>query len=64
MTRMTDLTFEAAYAELEAIVAKLESGELALEESVALYDTGRALAQHCQNLLEQAELHVTQLGES
>ncbi len=59
---LTQLTFEAAYAELETIVMKLESGELALQESVQLYEVGRTLAQHCQALLDQAELQVTQVG--
>lgn len=58
---MNDLRFEEAYVELETIVRRLETGELALEESVALYERGRQLATHCQHLLDGAELRVTQV---
>ena len=56
-----ELTFEAAYAELEEIVTQLDTGELPLEQSVALFERGRKLAQHCQSLLDNAELRVSQL---
>ena len=56
-----DLTFEAAYAELEDIITRLDSGELPLEESVALFERGRKLSQYCQSLLDNAELRVNQL---
>jgi len=59
----TELTFEAAYAELEDIIARLDSGELPLEESVALFERGRKLSQYCQALLDNAELRVNQLLE-
>lgn len=61
MTELTDLSFETAYAELEAIIAQLDSGDLPLEESVTLFERGRRLAQHCQMLLDSAELRVSQL---
>lgn len=61
MTDQLDLTFEAAYDELETIIARLESGELALAESVALFERGQQLAAHCQQLLDRAELRVNQL---
>jgi exodeoxyribonuclease VII small subunit len=57
------LTFEAAYTELEQIIARLESGELPLDESVALYERGRKLSEHCQTLLDRAELRISQLAE-
>lgn len=57
-------TFETAYAELEAIVGQLDSGELTLEQSVTLYERGRKLAVFCQNLLDQAELRVSQLEDN
>lgn len=56
-----DLSFEAAYAELEAIITQLDSGELPLEESVTLFERGRKLALHLQGLLDTAELRVNQL---
>ena len=67
---MTDtpetLSFEDSFSELDTIVRRLESGELPLEESVALYERGRLLAVHCQRLLDGAELRITQVtnGES
>ena len=53
--------FEAALAELEGIVAKLERGELKLEESLKLFERGVALTKECQQSLETAELKVRQL---
>ncbi|MDD2696172.1 MAG: exodeoxyribonuclease VII small subunit [Anaerolineales bacterium] len=57
-----ELTFEQAFAEFEAIVARLESGEHNLEVSLALYERGQALARRCAQLLDQAELKVKQLS--
>ncbi len=55
--------FEAQYRQLEAAVAKLEEGDLTLEESLALYEDGMKLAKQCQELLKDAELRVTKLQE-
>jgi exodeoxyribonuclease VII small subunit len=55
------LTFEEAFAEMESIVAQLEAGQLALDAALALHERGQALAAHCQQLLERAELRVQQL---
>jgi exodeoxyribonuclease VII small subunit len=55
------LTFEKALAELETIVQKLESGNVALEESVAIYERGEALKQRCDELLRQAEARVEKI---
>ena len=55
--------FEAQYKQLEAVVAKLEAGDLTLEESLALYEDGMKLAKACQELLRGAELRVTKLQE-
>lgn len=63
MNPINDLSFENAFAELETIVAQLESGELALEDSVTLFERGRQLSAHCQSLLDKAELRVTQTGD-
>lgn len=57
------LSFEEAYAQLEAIVGKLESGELSLEQSVTLFEHGRKLSAYCQTLLDGAELRVNQLAD-
>jgi exodeoxyribonuclease VII small subunit len=61
MNAIQELSFEAAYAELEALITRLESGELPLDESVTLFERGRQLAEHCQTLLDQAELRVSQI---
>ena len=63
MNAISELSFEAAFAELEQIVTKLESGELSLEDSLAHFERGRALSAHCQTLLDKAELRVSQLQE-
>lgn len=55
--------FEAQYKRLEAVVAKLEEGDLTLEESLALYEDGMKLAKQCQEQLKDAELRVTKLQE-
>ncbi|MDX2161833.1 MAG: exodeoxyribonuclease VII small subunit [bacterium] len=57
------MNFEAAYAELEQVLTQLDSGELPLDDSVRLYERGRLLAEHCQQLLDQAELRITQINE-
>ena len=49
------LSFEAALRELETIVARLEQGEVALEDSIALYERGQALKAHCEAKLKAAE---------
>jgi len=55
------LSFEQAYKELESIVRKLEGGQLPLDEALALFERGQALAARCGSLLEAAELKVQQL---
>lgn len=57
-----DLSYEAAFAELEAVVAILEGEQRPLDEAIALYERGQALAKHCATLLEKAELKVRQLS--
>jgi len=53
--------FEKALAELEGIVKQLESGNLALEKSLALFERGVQLARTCKEKLAEAELRVSQL---
>ena len=53
--------FEQALDELEALVRRLESGELTLDESIAAYRRGAELARFCQTRLAQAELEIKQL---
>ena len=63
MSDINELSFEQAFGELETIVAKLESGELALEDSVTMFERGRKLSDHCQTILDKAELRVNQLTD-
>ena len=55
------MPFEAALAELESIVARLEKGDVALEDSIALYARGEQLKAHCDRLLKQAEARIEQI---
>jgi len=55
------LTFEKALAELEQIVAKLERGDVPLEESIAIYERGEALKAQCEKLLKAAEMKVEKI---
>ena len=64
MEDMANLSYEAAYQQLEALVAQLESGELPLEQAVALYERGQRLSAHCQALLEDAELKIKTVDEA
>lgn len=57
-----ELTYEQALAELENIVAALESGDHALEAALAFYERGQVLARYCARLLDQAELKIQSLS--
>jgi exodeoxyribonuclease VII small subunit len=56
------LPYEQALAELERIVATLESEQRPLDEALALFERGQALARRCAGLLDQAELKVQQIA--
>ena len=53
-----DMTFEKAMADLEKVVTQLERGDVALENSIALYERGAQLKKHCEAKLKQAEEKV------
>jgi len=55
------LSFESALAELETIVARLEKGDVPLEQSVAIYERGEVLKRRCDELLRQAEARVEKI---
>lgn len=55
------MTYEEAYAELDSIVAALESGEQSLEEALSLFERGQGLTKHCAELLDKAELKIRSL---
>ena len=64
MGKKTDeLDFEKALAELEAIVEKMEQGELGLDESLKQFERGIALTRACQKALSEAEQKVRVLME-
>jgi exodeoxyribonuclease VII small subunit len=54
---------EAAIAELESIVKKLEEGDLPLETSLQLYERGVQLSRFCHSRLEEAERRIEVLNE-
>ncbi len=60
-TPIDQLTYEAAFAELESIVATLEANQRPLDEAMALFERGQALATRCAALLDHAELKIRQL---
>jgi len=56
--RRKKLDYEAAVAELESLVARLEQGDIPLEESLKLYESGVLLTRECQDALQTAEQKV------
>jgi exodeoxyribonuclease VII small subunit len=58
---IADLPFEAALAELEAIVDQLEKGAVALDESIRLYERGEVLKRRCDELLQNAEMRIEKI---
>lgn len=55
------MSFEVALAELETIVARLERGDVPLEESISIYERGEALKARCDVLLKSAEEKVEKI---
>jgi exodeoxyribonuclease VII small subunit len=58
---VASMSFEVALAELEAIVERLERGQLDLEESIRAYERGTELKRHCEARLKEAELRVDRI---
>jgi exodeoxyribonuclease VII small subunit len=58
---MNTLSFEEAFEKLEAAVEALQDGQMPLELALNHFEEGMKLAQHCNDLLEKAELRVQQL---
>ncbi|MBF2717000.1 exodeoxyribonuclease VII small subunit [Agrobacterium vitis] len=54
-------SFEKAVAELESIVARLERGDVALDESISIYERGELLKKHCEALLSAAENRIEKI---
>jgi exodeoxyribonuclease VII small subunit len=59
---VAEMSFEEAIRELESIVARLEGGEVPLEESITLYKRGDALRRHCEARLAEARAQVEQIA--
>ena len=55
------MSFEEALRALEDVVRKLESGEVPLDDSIALYERGEALRGHCQARLDAAQARIEKI---
>lgn len=53
-----DLSYEAAITQLEQLIARMESGQLSLEDTLKAYQEGAALLKHCQTVLQKVEQQV------
>jgi len=62
--KTSPLNFEAALAELEQLVERMETGEMSLEESLQAFERGVVLTRDCQKALKEAELRVQALTET
>jgi|TARA_R110000787_G_scaffold30918_9_gene82538 exodeoxyribonuclease VII small subunit len=60
-TPVEEMTFEDAIRELEQVVGKLERGDVALDDSIALYERGAALKKRCEKKLSEAEEKVAKI---
>ena len=60
-TPVDKMSFEDAIKELEVVVGKLERGDVALEDSIALYERGAALKARCEKKLGEAEEKVAKI---
>lgn len=61
--KKASIDFEQSLADLQALVERLENGELSLEDSLAAFEQGIALTRDCQGALAQAEQKVQVLLE-
>ncbi len=64
LQQINDMSFEQAMKELEAIVRKLEVGEISLDDSIKNYMRGNELKTHCQKTLNNAKLQVEKIIRS
>ncbi|HPD91283.1 MAG: exodeoxyribonuclease VII small subunit [Rhodobacter sp.] len=61
MKQVGELSFEEALKELEQVVGQLESGNVDLDKSIALYERGADLKRHCEAKLAQAQARIEQI---
>lgn len=59
--KISEMSFEDALNELEAIVGRLERGDAPLEESIAIYQRGAKLKAHCEGKLKDAQMKVEKI---
>jgi exodeoxyribonuclease VII small subunit len=59
--QIASLSFEDALRALEDVVRRLESGEVPLDQSIALYERGEALRRHCQARLDAAQARIEKI---
>ena len=64
LTEVDQLTYEQARTELAQVVRQLEAGDAPLEQSLAMWERGEALATHCQNWLDQARARLEAATQS
>jgi exodeoxyribonuclease VII small subunit len=60
---MQSLSYEQAFAELETILRQLENEQASLEDTLSLFERGKALVKHCTALLDAADLRLQILSE-
>ena len=60
---VASLNYERAREELVAVVQRLEAGSVPLEDSLALWERGEALAQRCQTWLDEARAHLAAVAQ-
>ncbi|HEX2794633.1 MAG TPA: exodeoxyribonuclease VII small subunit [Croceicoccus sp.] len=60
-TDIADLSYEQALKALEDVVRRLESGDVALDESITLYERGEKLRAHCQSRLDAAQARIERI---
>ena len=58
---ISTMTFEDALRALEEVVRRLESGEVPLDDSIALYERGEELRRHCQARLDRASARIERI---
>ena len=56
-----ELSFEAALEQLEAIVTRLETGTVPLDEAIAVYEQGNRLRAQCQRRLDDARMRIEKI---
>jgi len=60
---ISSLSFEEAIKELTAIVAKIEQGQIPLQDSLEQYEKGMALIKHCRGILQKAEKRIEKISK-